>query len=73
MSNQHNQPECGRELTLKETSTASLLSRLEETHSELTKIRNKNRRPSYVLLAEVEAIEQELEERNEWESKVSRW
>jgi hypothetical protein len=55
----------GREITLKEMSMASLLSRLEKLHN----------LPFVNLEArlETESIEQELEERNEGESKVSRW
>lgn len=55
-----------RELTLKETTTASLLSRLKKLYEYTFGATQEER-------AEIDSIEQELEERNEWESKASRW
>lgn len=56
-----------RELTLKETNTATLQMRLRHL------VRQDIREDKARVLAEIEAIERELEERNEGDRKVSRW
>lgn len=60
-----------RELTLKETNTATLRARLET----ITQIANEPIDPVIKLMYghETEAIERELEERSEGDRKVSRW
>ena len=62
-----------RELTLKEQTTADLLARLETLQRKAGKQLNIDGCVAPPLVADIEAIELELEERKAGEQKASRW